>query len=97
MNRREALRRRLDVAMSYRRLFLGDDGQLTEDARAFFRDLSDASEIAKSGALRNEAGAIDPVAHVYRDGKRVVWDHVQMRMGDDIAGLQHELAKLQED
>ena len=84
------LQSKIDLARAAQRLFL-DGGTLSADARLFFSELSHFCRINESGALTNGNG-IDPVAHVYRDGKRSVWDHVQSILAVDVISLERELA-----
>lgn len=92
MNKADALRARLDLIRCYQRLFL-NDGQLTNDARAFFADLSAVCKVRESAPIKSQSGEIDPVAHVLRDGKRSVYEHIQNRLTEDPVTLQDKLAK----
>lgn len=48
----------------YRRLFRGEDGELTPDAAAFF------AEIAKRGRVHDSSFHTDPREHARREGAR---------------------------
>lgn len=84
------LRHQLESARAAQRLFLGDDG-LTDDARLFFSDLATACQINNAGQIYDRAGRTDPAAHVYRDGKRSVWDHIQRLLSADLLSIEGRL------
>lgn len=92
MNQSEVLRARIDKVNAYREVFI-EDGQVKPAARAFFRYLAEYCKVSDSVALRDENGVIDPVSHVYRDGMRSVFDHINSVLSEDVAIL---IAKLKE-
>jgi len=91
----EVLQARVDEALTFHRLFLDDDSNLTPDARDFFHWLSGACEIHDTGKIIDQNGRTDAVAHVYRDGKAAVFRAFEKVMNTNIHHLQTQIQDIE--
>lgn len=59
--------------MAYRRMFLGDDGKLTQDGKTVMADLSKFCRLHKSTTVVSHvSGQVDPLASFQAEGRREV-------------------------
>jgi hypothetical protein len=61
---------------AYRRLFLGDNGEIKPDAQVILRDLKAFCRANGIIGYRTQQGTIDPLAMVNANGRREVWDRL---------------------
>lgn len=92
MTRAELARRELEIARAYRETLTAESA-LTEAARIVLGDISEFCRIRDAKPIKGDGGTIDPVAHVYRDGMRAVWEHINKRLAADIQTLQSEATR----
>lgn len=72
---------------AYRRLFLGDQGQLNEDAKVVMADLAKFCRARSSTAMMSpQSGSIDPLAMAMAEGRREVFNRLNeyLHISDNI-------------
>ena len=89
----QVLRDRLDTVSAYRELFLDGEGRLTGAGRLVLRDMSAFAGVSSSSARHDNEGRIDPAAHVYRDGQKAVFMHVEKRLAEDPASILDQIRR----
>ena len=88
---RQRAKRRFDTVAAYRRVFLGDDGQLTESARAV---IADFAEMAQLGVF--DPGQISDAEMRERNGARRLALHILSSIDQDGSVLRKLASKLRE-
>lgn len=69
-----------ELAVAYRRAFLGDDGKPHLDGQAILDDLAAACGAFRSTQAFDATGRLDTARMAQLEGRRQVWLHVQRRI-----------------
>lgn len=91
------IQRLLNKRMSYRRLFLREDGSLNNDAEVVMTDLRKFCRATGSTAMVSpQSGSIDPIAMAMAEGRREVFNRINeyLHLKDNII---HNLREEQSD
>ena len=76
-NLRETVARLLNRKRSYRRIFIGDDGELHESGRIVMSDLKAFCRGGQSTTMVSPVSrTVDPLASAQAEGRREVYDRI---------------------
>jgi len=74
--------------MAYRRMFLGDDGKLTQDGKVVMADLSKFCRLHTSTTVVSKiSGQVDPLASFQAEGRREVINRLLDHLNVDDSDL----------
>ncbi len=83
----------LEIVDAYRHLFLDENGRPKPDAVIVFNDLRKSLMFNDVAPVRDDTGRIDPSGHIYRDGARAMFEHINNRVSTDPALLQMKMER----